>query len=266
MGGNSKKAVTRRKSLKTIGSALGGGICLGLTSGITTAHEDCGNHWDSGSELTCYIMKFPEFDDIYASFKNWEHSLVTLEHDDWDGNITIRVGRVTQTDHSTIENIWENYYENGNGSTDLGDDRQIMLAGTFGYSEHNLWSWTNHIGRINSSRCANNHAAKKYWYHELGHAHTLGHRDTRGKMMNPDSWFGFSLNSDETEQWRDSYSYSVCSSTTQHQKNEQTNEGVTESELAKRDGQEIRLPTVVEKRSTPEEYRAEPLEISTNTH
>lgn len=155
--------------------------------------------------------------------------------------------------------MWEYFYEEGNGSDSLGDDRKVMLAGTWTFSDNNLWSHTHHIGRINTRRCADSDAAEKYWYHEIGHGHTLGHRNDSGALMNPDSWTGFSLNSDETEQWRDCYSYSECgSSASTVEVTEHADEGVTEAEADELE--EIESPTVVAKRPLPEEYRSDPID------
>ncbi len=197
------KIVTRRNILKTIGGSAAlsiGGI------GTASAHRGRGVHWRNGSVLHCLLNPGTVFNSIYNSMKEWEHRFVRLSHSDWNGDVRIRVGDVLRVSNSGILNTWEYYYEDGNGEDDLGDDMQMICGATWGISDPHVWSYQHHIGRVNGLRAAGSQTiARKYWYHELGHAHTLCHRNEGGALMNPDSPTGLEMNRTETSQWYDVY-------------------------------------------------------------
>lgn len=201
-----KTSTIRRRFLK----ALGGGIVAGsLGTGVSSASGG-GSHWANGAELVCTFNTGSVFNSIYNDVKDWENSFVGLSHPDWSGNIRIRIGDVLRVSNEDVLDTWDYYYEQGNGSDELGDNAKIICCGTWGSSDNHLWSYTHHIGRVNGIRAGGSqNVAEKYWYHEVGHGHTLGHRYESGALMNPNSPLGMSMNSSETSQWYDVYDSSA---------------------------------------------------------
>jgi hypothetical protein len=169
------------------------------------AHEDEGQHWIDGAVLDCLVEEYEnEFDQIYNDLKEWENEFVTLKHSDWDGNIRIRIGDVLRVSNDGVQDTWDYYDTQENGTDELGDNRKIMLCGTWSFSEHNVWDNGTHIGRVNSSRTSGGPSAYKYWFHETGHAHTLCHRDG-DYLMDPDQLYDMAMESNETSRWYDVY-------------------------------------------------------------
>lgn len=203
-----KLATNRRSVLRKGKASL---IGLASISSIATAdHGNCsgsgGNHWRAGAELACAFSHHSKFDKIYNNVKEFQNSFVTLSHSDWNGNIRIRFGGVDRVSNDTVKALLDRYVVDGKGATELGDDKMYMLAGNWTLDDHNCWFYNYHIGRINSDRCFDQDAALKYWYHEVGHAHQLGHRNETGEeLMDPEDWYGMGLNSGETSHWYDIY-------------------------------------------------------------
>lgn len=207
MSGKTERGQSRRKVL----GATAGLVTIGSIPIVSADHGNCagygGDHLRDGSQFDCYFSYATEYNSIYNDVNQWENSMVTLSHPDWADNIRIRFGTVSRAGNTWIKNQWSYYVENKNGSSELGTNRQLMLAGSWSSSDHNLWNWEHHCGRLNDWRCVGSDAAVKYFYHELGHAHLLGHRDDPGEeLMDSSDWYGMEMTNGEADHWYNIYS------------------------------------------------------------
>lgn len=199
------KTIDRRGALKRLGVA--GVLGLAGAPGTAGAHRECGNHWANGAVLDCFINFAPQHDQIFGTMSSWENSTVSFTRPEWDGNVMLRVGDVKRVGNDRVLEKYAHYVDRGRGASELGEDRQVMLAGNCSLGVRNLFDYENHCGLINEKRCATSDVSVKYWYHELGHAHWLNHRTESGALMAPGEWYGIGLTAGETARWRSAFEH-----------------------------------------------------------
>lgn len=196
-------AVDRRGALKRL--AVAGVLGFAGAPGTASGHRECGVHWADGAVLDCFINFSSQHDRIFDTMSNWENSTVSFTRPEWDGNVMLRVGEVNRVENDRVLELFDHYVDRGAGSSELGADRQVMLAGDCRLGVRNRFDYENHCGMINEKRCATGGVSVKYWYHELGHAHGLNHRTGGGALMAPRDWYGMGLTARETARWRGAY-------------------------------------------------------------
>lgn len=199
------KTIDRRGALKRLGVA--GVLGLAGVPGTASAHRERGTHWANGAVLDCFINFAPQHEQIFETMSSWENSTVSFTRPEWDGDVMLRVGDVNRVGNDQILEKYAHYVDQGRGASELGDDRQVMLAGNSSLGVRNLFDYENHCGLINEKRCATSDVSVKYWYHELGHAHWLNHRTDSGALMAPGEWYGIGLTRGETARWRSAFEH-----------------------------------------------------------
>lgn len=189
--------INRRKALAKIGvgTAAIGGVPL-ISASSTKEFKD-------GHSLNCYFSPDSDFDMIYNDVKGWENSKVWLSHDKWAENIILRVGSVGRVSNSTVHWYWDNENDKENDP--------LMVAGDWAYGNDNVYNHIDDKGRINDQHCyQDKDVAYKFWFHEVGHAHGLQHRNEwGGQLMDSGDLDAMHLNSSECTTWRNNYSAST---------------------------------------------------------
>lgn len=192
--------LNRRKALAKIGvgTAAIGGVPLVSAGGTHNTEE-----FEDGHSLNCYFSNDSTFNMIYNDVKEWEDSKVWLSHDKWAENVTLRVGSVGRVSNSTVHWYWDNEGDSENDP--------LMVAGDWAVGESNVWNYAADKGRINDQHCYNDKdVAYKYWFHEVGHAHGLHHRDEwGGQLMDSGDLDAMHMNSSECTTWKNAYSAST---------------------------------------------------------
>lgn len=182
---------TRRGVLAKLGASAVAVAAVPTVSAGQMSRDALGN----GAAVDCYFNPQSKFDSLYNDMNSWENSTVWLSHDRWDANVKLRVGSVYRVSNATVKSRYD--------SGPVGDDL-LMCAGDWTYDDHNVW--VGKKGRINTDRCPTSQSAVKYWYHELGHAHGLGHRDEwGGQLMDPHDPEAMHLNASECQEWNGAY-------------------------------------------------------------
>jgi len=182
---------TRRGVLAKLGVTATAVAALPTASAGQMSRDALGN----GAAVDCYFSPHDKFDSLYNDMNSWENSTVWLSHDKWAENVKLRVGSVYRVSNDTVKSRYD--------SGPVGDDL-LMCAGDWTYDDQNVW--VGKKGRINTDRCPSVDSAVKYWYHELGHAHGLDHRDQwGGQLMDPHDTEAMHLNSSECQEWKSAY-------------------------------------------------------------
>ncbi len=182
----------RRKVLTAVGGCA---FSIGAASTVSAGNRESETRLESGGVINCYFSQHSKFDYVYNDVKNMENSLVLLEHSEWEDDVYLRVGDVYRVSNEYAKSRFDQ------GAT---DGNLLMVAGDWTLSENNAWYTTK--GRINDDKCASAGAAYKYWFHEMGHAHDLPHRDELlGQLMDPHDQTAMHMNQEECNEWNETY-------------------------------------------------------------
>lgn len=134
-----------------------------------------------------------------------------------------------------------------------------MVAGNWSIGDNNIWKYYPDKGRVNDAHSyTDKDVAYKYWFHELGHAHGLHHRDEwGGQLMDSGDLTAMSLNKSECEEWNAAYDLNASSTETVNHDHSHDNGGSvtcgptdrtsTDVDMEKLENKSVTRPTVEKK-------------------